>query len=174
MSRRLFSVPTFTPNAQADTGALTNATYMAVGANSTTQGIQVTEIFIQGIGTSSTNINNNVFARSSTLGGTPTALAAPASDGPMAGSINSPPSTLPLTYTAATSGPQRSALTTAARLMLSINALGGIARWKPADLTEAWWIVGQTASVSESTLSASNAAGTTSGPQSATIMYETL
>ena len=92
----------------------------------------------------------------------------------MAGSINSPPSTLPLTYTAATSGPQRSALTTAARLMLSINALGGIARWKPADLTEAWWIVGQTASVSESTLSASNAAGTTSGPQSATIMYETL
>jgi hypothetical protein len=58
--------------------------------------------------------------------------------------------------------------------VLSINALGGIARWKPADLTEAWWIVGQTVSVSESSLSASTAAGTSSGPQSATIMYEVL
>lgn len=174
MSRRLFSVPSWTPTAAADAGALANGTYMAVGANSTTQAIQVTEIFIQGLGTSSTNINNNVFARDSTLGATPTALANPASDGPQAGALYSAPGTLPLTFTAATTGPFRSNSTTSARLMLSINALGGIARWKPADLTEAWWIQGQTVSVSESTLSATTAAGTTSAAQSSSIQYEVL
>lgn len=174
MSRRLFSVPSFTPTAVADTTAMTNGTYMALGAGSSTTALMVTEIFIQGLGTSNTNINNNVFARDSTLGATPTALAAPASDGPMPGGLASALTTVPLSFTAATTGPSRSAVTTAARLMLSINALGGIARWKPADLSEAWWIMGQTASISESTLSATTAAGTTSAAQSASIMYEPL
>jgi hypothetical protein len=174
MSRRLFSVPSFTPTATADNAALANATYMAIGANSATQGIQVTEIYIQGLGTSSTNINNNVFARDLVLGATPTALAAPNRDGPMAGSLYTAPGTLPLTFTAATTGPSRSNTTTTAQLGLSVNALGGVARWKPADLSEAWWIVGQTVSVSESSLSASTAAGTASAAQTATIMYEVL
>jgi hypothetical protein len=174
MSRRLFSVPSFSPTATADNSTLANATYMAVGANSATQGIQITEIFIQGLGTSSTNINNNVFARDVVLGVTPTALSQPNRDGPMAGSLYTAPGTLPLTFTAAATGPSRVTTTVSAQLTLSINALGGIARWKPADLTEAWWIVGQTVSVSESSLSASTAAGTTSAAQSATIMYEVL
>lgn len=174
MSHRLFSVPSFTPTAVADTTAMTNGTYMALGAGSSTTALMVTEIFIQGLGTSNTNINNNIFARDSTLGATPTALAAPASDGPMPGGLASALTTVPLSFTAATTGPSRSAVTTAARLMLSINALGGIARWKPADLSEAWWIMGQTASISESTLSATTAAGTTSAAQSASIMYEPL
>lgn len=174
MSRRLFSVPSFTPTAVADTTAMTNAAYMALGCGSATTAIFVSEIFIQGLGTSNTNINNNVFARDSTLGATPTALAAPNSDGPMPGGMASALTTVPLSFVAATTGPSRSALTTAARLMLSINALGGIARWKPADLSEAWWIMGVTVSISESTLSASTAAGTTSAAQSASIMYEPL
>lgn len=174
MSRRLFSVPSFTPTATADNAALANGTYLAIGANSATQGIQVTEIFIQGLGTSSTNINNNVFARDLVLGATPTALAAPNRDGPMAGSANVAPGTLPLTFTAATTGPSRSNTATTAQLPLSINALGGIARWKPADLSEAWYVIGQTVSVSESSLSASTAAGTASAAQSAVIMYEPM
>jgi hypothetical protein len=174
MSRRLFSVPSFTPTATADNSTLANGTYMAVGANSATQGLQITEIFIQGLGTSSTNVNNNVFARDLVLGATPTALAAPNRDGPMAGSMNVAPGTLPLTFVAATTGPSRSNTTTTAQLPLSVNALGGIARWKPADLSEAWWIIGQTVSVSESSLSASTAGGVTSGPQSAVIMYEPM
>jgi hypothetical protein len=175
MSRRLFSVPSFTPTATADTTTLSNGTYMGVAANSATQQLFVTEIFIQGLGTSSTNVNNNLFARDSTLGtaGTPTALSAPNSDGPIAGIVTAP-ATLAATFVACTTGPQRSALTTSSRLMLSINALGGIARWKPADLSEAWWINGQTASTTESSLSASTAAGTTSAAQAATIMYEVL
>jgi hypothetical protein len=174
MSRRLFSVPSYTPTATADTIALANGTYMALGAGSATTAIFVSEIFIQGLGTSSTNVNNNVWARDSTLGVTPTALAAPASDGPAPGPLASALTTVPLSFTAAGTGPLRSAVTTAARLMMSINALGGIARWKPADLSEAWWIMGTTASVSESTLSASTAAGTTSAAQSTSIMYEPL
>ena len=174
MSRRTFSVPSFTPTATAANAALANATYMAIGANSATQGIIVSEIFIQGLGTSSTNVNNNLFARDLVLGATPTALATPASDGPQAGSANAAPATLPLTFTAATTGPSRTNVTTAAMLPLSINALGGIARWKPADLSEAWYIIGQTVNVSECTLSASTAAGTTSAAQSALIQYEPM
>lgn len=171
MSRRLFSVPSFTPTALADTTAATNATYMSLLPGSATTGGFVSEIFIQGLGTSNTNVNNNLFARVSTSATTPTALAAPNSDGPMPGPLASALTTNFVTYVAAAAGPQRSVLTTAARLMLSINALGGIARWKPADLTEAWWIVG-TAATTESMLSASTAAGTTSAAQSATIQYE--
>jgi hypothetical protein len=174
MSRRLFSVPSFTPTATADNTSLTNATYMAIGSGAAAIGLIVSEIFIQGLGTSSTNINNNVFARDLVLGATPTALAAPNRDGPMAGALNSAPGTLPLTFVAAATGPSRSNTAATAQLTLSINALGGIARWKPADLTEAWYIVGQTVSVSESSLSASTAAGTTSAAQAATIMYEAL
>lgn len=174
MARRLFSVPSFTPTATADNSSLANSTYMAIGANSATQGLWVSEIFIQGLGTSSTNVNNNVFARDLVLGATPTTLAAPNRDGPMAGSMDVAPGTLPLTFTAATTGPSRSNTTITAQLPLSVNALGGVARWKPADMTEAWWILGQTVSVSESSLSASTAAGTTSAAQSAVIMYEPM
>src|ERR1700739_4223467 len=135
MSRRMFSVPSFTPTATADSTNLANGTYMGLAANSATQQLFVTEIFIQGLGTSSTNVNNNMFARDSTLGsaGTPAALAAPNSDGPVPG-VATGLSTVPLSFVACTTPPQRTALTTSSRLMLSINALGGIARWKPADL----------------------------------------
>jgi hypothetical protein len=174
MSRRLFSVPTFTPTGTADNTALTNATYMAIGANSATQGLWIAEIFIQGSGTSSTNINPNVFARDLVLGATPTALAAPNRDGPKAGSMNVAPGTLPLTFVAATTGPSRSNTTTTAQLTMYINALGGIARWKPADMSEAWWIIGQTVSVSETSLSGSTAGGLTAAPQACTIEYEPM
>jgi hypothetical protein len=174
MSRRLFSVPSFTPTTTADNSPLANATYMAVGANSATQGLWISEIFVQGQGTSSTNINNNVFARDLILGATPTALSAPNRDGPKAGSMNVAPGTLPLTFVAATTGPSRSNTSTTAQLDLCINALGGIARWKPADMSEAWWIIGQTVSVSESSLSGSTAGGLTSAAQACTIEYEAM
>lgn len=173
MARRLFSVPSFTPTATADNTALTNATYMAVGAGSATQTVWVSEIFIQGLGTSSTNINNNEFARDLVLGATPTALAAPNGDGPMHGATAALAAPT-LTFVAAATGPSRTNTALTARLMLSINALGGIARWKPSDMSEAWWIVGTSVSISESSLSASTAAGTTSAAQSASIIYETL
>jgi hypothetical protein len=148
---------------------------MTLAANSATQQLFVTEIFVKGLGTSSTNVNNNQWARNSTLfsAGTPTALAAPASDGPVPGIISAV-TTQAISCTAATTPGQRSALTTSARIDCSINALGGIARWKPADLSEAWWINGQTASTTETSLSASTAAGVASAAQACTLMYEIL
>lgn len=174
MSRRLFSVPAFTPTATADNAALANGTYMAIGANSATQGLWIAEIWVKGGGTSSTNVNNNVFARDLILGATPTALAAPNRDGPKAGSMYVAPGTLPLTFVAATTGPSRSNTSTTAQMDLTINCLGGQARWKPADMSEAWWIIGQTVSVSESSLSASTALGVASAAQAAHIEYEPM
>jgi hypothetical protein len=173
MAKRLFSVPSFTPTAVADNTAMTNATYMAVGAGSTTQSIKIMEIFLQGLATAATNVNNMMFARDLVLATTPTALAAPNGDGPMAGATAALAAPV-LTFVAAATGPSRTNTATTARLMLSFNAGGGIVRWKPADVTEAWDITGQTVSISESSLSASTAAGTTSGAMSATIMYEPL
>jgi hypothetical protein len=173
MAKRLFSVPSFTPTATADNAALANATYMAVGAASTTQIVNILEIFEQGLGTDSTKVNNMMFARDLVLGATPTALAAPNGDGPVSGAtavLAAPP----LTFVAAATGPSRTNTATTARLMLSFNCGGGVIRWKPADPSEAIQIIGTTVSISECSLSNSTAAGTTPGAMSASIMYEPL
>ena len=84
MSKRVFQVATFTPTATADNSPLANATYMAIGADSATQTINVTEIYQAGqAATSAVNIMQ--FARDLVLGATPTALAAPNGDGPVSG-----------------------------------------------------------------------------------------
>lgn len=169
MAKRTFAVPVFTPTATADGSALTNATYMAIGAGSATQQLNILEIFETGqAATSAVNIMN--FARDSTLGSGPTALAAPASDGPHQ-TATAALAAVPITYTAATTGPSRSAATTTLRLQVGFNAAGGIVRWKPAPGEEIA-IVGQTASVSECSLSAYT--GGNVGPMAAHIMYEPL
>lgn len=167
MAKRSFSVPTFTPTAVADTTTMTNATYMALNGGSSTQIINVIEIYQGGLASAS-SINLMVFARSSTVGVTPTALAAPNSDGPMH-SATAALAAAPVSYVAAGTGPQRSALTTAARLPLSFNAFGGIVRWVAAP-GEEWTIVGNVATTGESTLSAFT--GATSGAMSGMIVYE--
>jgi hypothetical protein len=146
---------------------------MAVGAGSATQIINVVEIFEQGLGTDATKVNNMEFARDLVLGATPTALAAPNGDGPVSGATAAL-AVPPLTFVAATTGPSRTNTATTLRLMLSLNCGGGIIRWKPADATEAIQIIGTTVSISECSLSASTAAGTTSGLMSASITYEPL
>lgn len=169
MAKRIFAVPTFTPTATADTTALANATYMAIGAASATQQINILEIFETGqAATSAVCIMQ--FARDSTLGVTPTALAAPTSDGPANGATQ-PLAAAPLTYTAAGTGPSRSALTTAMRLQVGLNAAGAIVRWKPAPGEEIA-IIGQTASISECSLSAFT--GGNVGAIAAHIIYEPL
>lgn len=169
MAKRIFAVPVFTPTAQADTTALTNQTYMAIGAGSATQQLNILEIFETGQAATSA-VNIMCFARHSTLSTTPTALAAPASDGPSqtaTAALAAPP----LTYTAAATGPQRSAATSTMRLQVGFNAAGGIVRWKPAP-GEELSIVGTTVSVSECSLSAFT--GGNVGPMAAHIMYEPL
>lgn len=169
MAKRIFQAANWTPTATADATALASGSYMGLKGGSGTQLMSVLEIMVSGFaGASSPTILQ--LARSSTIETTPTALAAPSSDGP------AHPSTAalaapPVSFTAAAAGPQRSAATTDARLDMGLNAFGGIKRWVAAPGAE-WWILGNTASAGESVLSAFT--GGTVGAISAHIEYEPL
>jgi len=167
MAKRSFGVATFTPTATADTTNLANATYMAIGASGATAGLNVVEIFIGGQASAS-SINLMQFARDSTLGASLGALAAPNTDGPL-DTRTAALAAVPLTFVAATTAPQRSAATTAARLHLSMNSFGGIVRWQAAP-GEEWGITGVTVNVSESSLSAYT--GGSVGAIGAHLIYE--
>jgi hypothetical protein len=166
MAKRSFSVPTFTPTGSADNAVIAGG-WMAIGAAAATNGLLVYEIY-QGGQAAATAVNAMVFARDSTLGATLTALAAPNTDGPLS-SLSAAAQSGSLTFIASTTVPIRSNVTTSAKLALSFNPFGGIVRWLAAP-GEEWAIVGITASISESSLSALNVG--TPGLQSAHIVYE--
>jgi len=167
MAKRLFHATNWTPTAQADTTALTNATYMALKGGSATQLINIVEVEIGGLaGTTSPTIMQ--LARASTVETTPTALASPNSDGPVhpsTAALAAPP----VSFVAAATGPQRSAVTSDAKLDLSLNAFGGVVRWLAQQGAE-FSQLGNTASLGETILSAFT--GGTVGAISAHIMYE--
>lgn len=169
MAKRVFAGE-YTPTATADTTALANGTHMSIGASGATAGLQVLEIYMAGMATATTtNFNNMRFARNSTIGATPTALASPFSDGPKDGRTAAL-AAVPKTFTAATTPPQRSALTTVARLPLAFNPFGGIVWWRASEENGGWGITGVTADISESSLSAFT--GFTSSAMAAMIVYE--
>src|SRR4051812_18825162 len=114
MAKRIFQAATFTPTATADNTAMTNATYMAIGAGSATQMINVVEIYEGGQATSSA-VNIMQFARDLVLGATPTALTTPNGDGPMNGATAALAAPV-LTFVAATTGPSRTNTGATARL----------------------------------------------------------
>jgi hypothetical protein len=167
MAKRSFSAATWTPTATADTTNLANSTFMAIGASGATAGLNVLEIYIGGQASAS-SINIMQFARDSTLAATPTALAAPNSDGPL-DTRTAALAAVPITCVQATTVPQRSAATTAARLSLSLNTFGGIIRWVAAP-GEEWGITGVTVNISESSLSAFT--GGSVGAIGAHVIYE--
>jgi len=168
MAKRIFQVPTFTPTATADTTNFANNTMMTIGASSASAGLNVIEIYEGGQATAST-VNIMMFARDVVLAGTPTALAAPASDGPM-DSRTAALAAVPITYNFVTTTPnQRTSATAQARLNLSLNVFGGIVRWVAAP-GEEWGITGVTVNISESSLSGFT--GSTTGLLGAHIVYE--
>lgn len=171
MAKRSFQAVNFTPTATADTVAHANATYMALKGGSSTQLLNVLEIVVSGLAPAASSPTILQLARASTIETTPTALAAPNSDGPMH------PSTAALAapavgFVAAATGPQRSAVTTDARLNMGFNAFGGIIKWFAGYQGMEWSILGNTAALGESILSAFT--GGTPGAISAHIIYEPL
>src|SRR5262245_36503337 len=119
MAKRVFAVPSQSYTAQAD-GTLTTLTYMGLIGGSSTQILNVMEIYMGGLDTSST-IAKMVYARSSTVVSIPTALALPNSDGPMHGAtaaLAAPP----VSYVTGGTGPGRSPAATIARLNLAFNS----------------------------------------------------
>lgn len=168
MAKRNFQVATITPTQQAD-GVLTTGTFLALKGGSTTQQINIIEVYMGGqAGASSVNAMQLAF--SSTLGITPTALATPDSDGPMHGAtaaLAAPP----VSYKAAATGPNRSPATTLPRMNLTFNAFGGIVRWVAAP-GEEWTMIGNAVNGGETVLSAANVG--TAGLMGAHMIYEPL
>lgn len=167
MAKRTFQATNWTPTAQGDTSALSNGTYMALKGASGTQLLDVQEIMVSGFAGSTAPAILQM-ARVSTIETTPTALAAPNSDGPMH-PATAVLAAAPVSFTAAATGPQRSAVTTDGRLNLGLNTYGGIAKWNSA-FSAPWSVLGNTADLGECVLSAFT--GTTPGAISAHIIYE--
>jgi len=172
MAKRLFQTSNWTPALTADAATLANASYMAVKGGTTTQYLDFLEFSISGMAGASSP-TPLTFARSSTLAVGPSALAAPASDGP-ANPFTAALGTAPVSFTAvATTGGQRSGATTDAKLQLGINAFGGILRWSAAPGQQfSSYGNAVTSPAGESYLSAQNYG--TAGLIQASIIYEPM
>lgn len=168
MAARVFANYSWTPGTVADTTALADNTYLGIGGGASTQVVNLTEVYINGLAGTAAPMTL-ALARSSTIAVTPGALAAPASDGPMNPNATSLGASAVNTYTTAATGPKRSVSTALARLNMGINAFGGSYRWN-ASPTQKWQVIGTAASAGETTLS--NLPFGTPGAIGASIIYE--
>lgn len=165
MAKWSFASEGFTPVAVADTSNYTDNGYMGLMGGSTTQRIDVQEVLISGLA-SSASATPMVLGRDSTVQATPTALTTAQSNAAL------DPATAALAaaqvaFTASTTKPQRSA--TLAKLILGLNAFGGIVRWVAPPGGELK-ILGNTASLGEVSLSCYT--GGSPGLVAAHMIYE--
>lgn len=167
MAKRSFSVATWTPTAVADSANFTDSGYMGLMGGSTTQRVNILEVYMGGQAGASTP-TFMVLARDSTVQATPTALTTGQKDAALDAStaaLAAPP----VAFVASTTKPQRSS--TLGLLNLSYNAFGGIVRWVAAPGEEIS-VLGNTASLGEVSLSAYT--GGTPGLMGSHIIYEPL
>jgi hypothetical protein len=145
-------------------------TFTALKGGAAAQIVDILEVLISGMATSSV-VGAFQTAYSSTLGGTPvTPPVAPGSDGPMlvnATALSSPV----ITYNSATTGPTPASSNTLPKLNLGLNMFGGIIRWNAAP-TQQWTQVGNATNGGETVLWNSSTAGGASGAANAHIIYE--
>ena len=162
MAKRSFTFQTWTPTAVADTTGFTANGYMALQGGTSTQFINVIEVYMGGQATSSAP-NYMSLARDSTVA--TATMSSTGKDAPLH------PSTAALTAAAVpfttTSGTQPQRSSTLGLLNLSFNAFGGIVRWVAAPGEEIG-ILGNTASLGEVSLSATSG----SGVMGSHIIYE--
>lgn len=167
MAKWSFASEGFTPVGVLDTAAYTDNGYMALIGGSTTQRIDISEVYLGGLASSSTP-TPMVLGRDSTVEVTPTALTTAQSNAAL------DPATAALAaaqiaFTASTTKPQRSA--TLAKLALAFNAFGGVVRWVAPPGSEVR-MLGNTASLGEVSLSCYT--GGTPGLIAAHIIYEPI
>ncbi len=164
MARFSTTVPTWTPVAVADTTAMTDNGHHTLQGGSSTQRLELREVYMGGqAGSSSPTIMT--LGRTSTVGGTLTAARLAALD-PATAALAAPPAP----YVASTTKPQRSA-SLGMLLNLTFNAFGGIVRWVngPDEIISS---LGNTASLGELSLNAFT--GGTPGAIGSTIVFEAL
>lgn len=168
MAKRAFTLATWTPVAVANATNYTDNGYQGLMGGSTTQRVQVSEVYLGGEAAASAPCIM-LFSRDSTVQITPTALAAGQYDNaldPSTAALAAPP----VTFTASTTKPQRSA-TLGGLLSLAYNAFGGVVCWK-AQPGEEISLLGNTASLGELSLNAFT--GGTPGLTGSHIIYEPL
>lgn len=165
MAKWSFKLASWTPTAVLDAANFTDNGYQGLMGGSTTQRINIIELYMGGAaGASSPALMT--LARDSTVQATPTALTTGQSNAafdPSTAALAAPP----VAFTASTTKPQRSA--TLGLLSVGFNAFGGIVRWVAAPGEEIG-ILGNTASLGEVSLSAY--AGGTPGLMNSHIIYE--
>lgn len=167
MAKWSFTSEGFTPVGVLDTAAFTDNGYMGLMGGSTTQRIDVYEVYIGGLATASAP-TPTVLARDSVIQATPTALTTAQSNAaldPATAALAAPQ----IAFTASTTKPQRAA--TLAKFALAFNAFGGIVRWNASPGSE-MKILGNAANLGEVSLSAYT--GGTPGLVMADILYETI
>ena len=145
MARWSANETSITTAAVADTANFTDAAYMALQGGSSTQRINILEVFLGGLATSSAP-SIMLVAHDSTVGVTLSVGRLTALDGATA-ALAAPPTV----FDTSTTKPQRSS--TLSMLNLSYNAFGGIVRWNAAPGQELG-MLGNTASLGELSVSA--------------------
>ena len=167
MAKWSFEVGTFTPIAVADATNFTDGGYMALQGGSTTQLIDILEVYMGGQATvSSPSIM--LLAQDLVVGATLTTLVTPNSVGPLhqsSAALAAPP----VGFIASTTKPQRTTAITKPKLNLSFNAFGGVVLWRAAP-GEEFTIIGNAASGGEVSLSAFT--GGTPGLMGAHFVFE--
>lgn len=167
MAKWSFAVESFTPVGVLDAASFSDLGYMGLMGGSTTQRIDISEVYIAGMATSSAP-TPLVLARDSTIQITPTGLTTRESNAaldPATAALAAPQ----IAFTASSTKPQRSA--TAARWILGLNAFGGIVRYACQPGCE-FRMLGNAVTNGESSLSCYT--GGTPGLVHAHIIYEPL
>lgn len=169
MAKRTFAFLNLSWTAQALSAALTSTTYAAIKGGSTTQLIDILEIYMNGLAAAST-IGAFLLCRVSTIATTETALAAPHSDGPnhpATAALAAPP----VTFVAATAGPFASNSTADGKITLGQNLFGGIVKYTSSP-TQQFSVLGSTASLGEAVILNASGAGGVTGSANGHMIYE--
>lgn len=149
MAKRVFKSAGWTPVGVADTTNFTDLGHMTLQGGSSTQMISIQEVVVIGLAGSSAP-TPLVLARDSTVGATLTALTTGESDQALH------PSTAALAapakpFTQSTTKPKRDAA--AGLLTCGLNAFGGIMKWTAYQEQDFIFMLGNTASLGETSLS---------------------
>ena len=143
---------------------------MALAGGSTTQLIDILEILISGMATSSLTASFNLSRTATPVFATQAALVSPNSDGPLnpaTAALANPA----LPFISATTPPTTSTTVTDAKLNFALNAFGGILRWNAAP-TQQWSNLGNTFPLGVSVLFNLSAGGASTATANAHILYE--
>ena len=167
MAKRVFSNPSWTPIAVADTITMTANGACFIKGGSSTQRSRIHEVCMTGMAAASSP-TLMVLGRDSTVAVTSITLGTNGKD-QWQGSASADLAAPPTPGFSATTMPQRSA-TLGGLKMLGFNAFGGIFKWQTKD-DDVVDILGNTASLGEVSLSAFT--GGTPGLMQSEIVFET-